>query len=149
MDVNKKSAPQRQVAEIVRVGQWGRVEYQHVLECGHVEVRKRPSKTDKIACAWCVVASEKQRELRTLTIVPPPVEEEKWDFYDDTAVDEIKLAQIRSALAHSLGCPQENIEIVSSIDEEGNLSVNYVSVFLDFAQAQQIIRNSQKVVDIR
>lgn len=148
MDVNKKSAPQKQVIEIVRVGQWGRVEYQHVLECGHVEVRKRPSKTDKIACAWCVVAAEKQRELKTLTIVPPPVTEEPWDFYDDVAVDEIRMAQIRSALSHALGCPQESIEIVSSVDGDGNLTVNYVSVFLDFGQAQAIIRNSQKIVDI-
>jgi len=148
MDVNKKSAPQKQVIEIVRVGQWGKVEYQHVLECGHVEIRKRPSKTDKIACAWCVVASEKQRELKTLTIVPPPVTEEPWDFYDDVAVDEIRLAQTRSALAHAIGCPQEAVEIVSSVDEEGNLTVNYVSIFLDFGQAEQIIRKSQTIVDI-
>ena len=148
MEVNKKSAPQKQVVEIVRVGQWGRVEYQHVLECGHVEVRKRPSKTDKIACAWCVIATEKQRELRTLTVIPPPVTEETWDFYDDTAVDEIKIAQTRSALAHALGCSQENIEIVSSIDEDGNLSVNYVSVFLEYGDAQKIIKNSQTIVDI-
>lgn len=148
MDVNKKSAPQKQVLEIVRVGQWGKVEYQHVLDCGHVEVRKRPSKTDKIACAWCVVASEKQRELKTLTVIQPPITEEPWDFYDDVAVDEIRLAKTRSDLAHVLGCPQESIEIVSSVDEDGNLSVNYVSIFLDFGQAERVIRKSQTIVDI-
>jgi len=148
MEVNKKSAPQKQVVEIVRVGQWGRVEYQHILECGHVEVRKRPSKTDKIACAWCVIATEKQRELRTLTVVPSPITEEPWDFYDDVAVDEIRLAQTRSALAHALGCSQESIEIVSSVDENGDLTVNYMTVFLDYGQALTIIKKSQNIVDI-
>lgn len=148
MYVNKKSAPQKQVLEIVKVGQWGKVEYQHILDCGHVEVRKRPSKTDKIACAWCVVASEKQRELKTLTVVPPPVIEEPWDFYDDGAVDEIRLAKTRSALAHIFGCPQESIEIVSSVDENGQLTVNYVSIFLDLGQAERIIKQSQTIIDI-
>ncbi len=146
--VNKKSAPQHDILEIKRVGEWGKLEYHHRLTCGHVEVRKRPSKAPRIACAWCVVASEKQRELKALTIVQPPVVEEVWDFYDETVVDEVMVANLRSGVASALGCPQENIEVVATVDEDGNLRVNYVSVFLDYPQAQKLAFSSTKIVDI-
>lgn len=146
--VNKKSAPQHDILEIKRVGEWGKLEYHHRLTCGHVEVRKRPSKAPRIACAWCVVASEKQRELKALTIVQPPVVEEVWDFYDDTVVDEVMVANLRSGVANALGCPQENIEVVATVDDDGNLRVNYVSVFLDYPQAQKLASSSTKIVDI-
>jgi hypothetical protein len=146
--VNKKSAPQHDILEIKRVGEWGKLEYHHRLTCGHVEVRKRPSKAPRIACAWCVVASEKQRELKALTIVQPPVLEEVWDFYDDSVVDEVMVADLRSGVANALGCPQENVEVVATIDDDGNLRVNYVSVFLDYSQAKNIASSGASVVDI-
>lgn len=145
--VNKKSAPQHEILEIKRVGEWGKLEYHHRLSCGHVEVRKRPSKAPQIACAWCVVAVEKQKELKALTIIQPPVLEEVWDFYDETFVDEVRVADIRSGVANVLGCPQENIEVVSSVGEDGNLRVNYVSIFLDFNQVEKLLSTKQKIVD--
>lgn len=146
--VNKKSAPQHEILEIKRVGEWGKLEYHHRLACGHVEVRKRPSRAPRIACAWCVVASEKQRELKALTIIQPPVVEEVWDFYDDTVVDEVMVANLKSGVASALGCPQEGVEVVATVDEENNLRVNYVSIFLDYEQAKKIAEGSTKIVDI-
>lgn len=146
--VNKKSAPQHDILEIKRVGEWGKLEYHHRLSCGHTEIRKRPSKAPKIACAWCVIASDKQRELKALTIIQPPIVEEVWDFYDDTVVDEVRLANLRSGVAYALGCSQENIEVVASIDDDGNLRVNYVSVFLDYEQAQKLANSNKGIVDI-
>ena len=57
MEINKKSAPQNTVIDIIRKGQWGDVVYLHKLSCGHMEPRKRPAKTEKIACSMCVMAS--------------------------------------------------------------------------------------------
>ena len=95
-----------------------------------------------------MVASEKQRELKALTIVQPPVLEEVWDFYDDSVVDEVMVADLRSGVANALGCPQENVEVVATIDDDGNLRVNYVSVFLDYSQAKNIASSGASVVDI-
>lgn len=146
--VNKKAAPQHDILEITKVGQWGKLEYHHRLSCGHTEVRKRPSKAPKIACAWCVIASEKQKELRALTIVQPPVLEEIWDFYDDTVVDEMQISKLRSGISNALGCPQESIEVVSSINESGDLVINYVSIFLDYEQAKAVANKNTQIVDI-
>jgi hypothetical protein len=146
--VNKKSAPQKTVKDISRVGNWGGVEYHHTLECGHVEIRKRPAKTEQIACTWCVVAVETGRQLRTLTVVPPPVMEELWDFYDQDIVDEVSIARMQSALASAFGCPNESVEIVSSIDDDGRLSVNYATVLLDYEQIKKIVLSQRNTVDI-
>jgi hypothetical protein len=147
--INKKSAPQNEIIEIKRLGEWGKLEYHHRLACGHTEVRKRPSKAPKIACTWCVVATEKQRELRALTVVSPPVEyEQVWDFYDDVAVDEITIANVRSGVASAIGCPQESVEVVSSVDEDGNLRINYVTVVLDYEQAKKLSASRANAIDI-
>lgn len=147
--INKKSAPQSEIIEIKRLGEWGKLEYHHRLACGHTEVRKRPSKAPKIACTWCVVATEKQRELRALTVVSPPVEyEQVWDFYDDVAVDEITIANVRSGVASAIGCPQESVEVVSSVDEDGNLRINYVTVVLDYEQAKKLSASRANAIDI-
>jgi hypothetical protein len=147
--VNKKSAPQQEILEIKRIGEWGKLKYHHRLLCGHTEIRKRPSKTPKIACAWCVVASEKQRELRALTVVSPPVEyEQVWDFFDPILVDEIAIANLRSGVANSIGCSQESVEVVSSVDDDGNLRINYVTVILDYDQAVNLASSKKNTVDI-
>ena len=147
--INKKSAPQNEIIEIKRLGEWGKLEYHHRLSCGHTEVRKRPSKAPKIACTWCVIATEKQRELRALTVISPPVEyEQVWDFYDDVAVDEITIANVRSNVASAIGCPQESVEVISSVDEDGNLRINYVTVILDYAQAKKLSTSRTNTIDI-
>lgn len=135
--VNRKSAPQQTILSIDRKGEWGKVEYHHRLRCGHTEVRKRSSTAPKIACTWCVVATEKQRELKALTVVPPPMPDEQvWDFYDTAVADELSIAELRSSIASAVGCPNDNIEVISSIDDDGVLRINYVSIFLDAGQAE-------------
>lgn len=146
--INKKSAPQKTVTNIERVGSWGGVEYQHKLECGHVEIRKRPAKTEQIACTWCVVAKQTEQQLRTLTVVPPPTTEELWDFYDQDVVDEVSIARMQSALASTFGCLNESVEIVSSVDDNGRLVVNYATILLDYEQIKKIVAFGQNPVDI-
>lgn len=135
--VNRKSAPQQSILAIDRKGQWGKVEYHHRLQCGHTEVRKRASSAPRIACTWCVVAEEKQRELRALTVVPPPVPDEQvWEFFDTAVADELSIAELRSNIASVVGCSNENIEVVSSFDDNDVLRINYVTIFLDAGQAE-------------
>jgi hypothetical protein len=145
MDINRKSAPQKEVVDIARSGEWGKVEYRHRLSCGHVESRKRPSKSPKIACTWCVVASEKERELRSLVVTPPPIQtDEVWDFYDQSSVDEITISSMRSDIASALGCDQDGVEVVASYSEDGKLRINYVTIFLDAEQAERIAAKGKK-----
>jgi len=145
--MNRKAAPQKRVKSVERVGEWGEVEYHHKLVCGHVEKRKRPAKTVKIACTWCVVAEEKRKELKALSVVPPPIIEEEWDLFDDSYADELSIASMRSALANALGCEQESVEVVASYDDEDILRINYVTIFLDYSQAQRLVAERTSIVE--
>lgn len=147
--VNKKSAPQKHVVSIDRVGEWGKRVYHHKLECGHVEVRNRASTAPKIACTWCVIGEEKGKELKSLTLIPPPVTEEVWDFYDDTINQEIDVAKLRAGIASVIGCSQESVEVISTIDEDGVLRASFVTVLLDIRLAEKIAGFDQGVIDIQ
>lgn len=146
--VNKKSAPQQIVLSIERIGGWGRVEYHHTLECGHVEIRKRASTAPSIACTWCVVASDKGRELQALRIIQPPVIEEVWDFYDNSITDEVTVAKMRGDIASVIGCSQGDVEVVSTVGEDGILRVMYATIFLDSLSIKKILGKSVSVIDI-
>jgi len=136
--VNKKSAPQKIIVSIDRKGGWGDVSYHHKLECGHIEVRKRASTAPQIACTWCVIGEEKGKELRALTIVQPPTIEEVWDFYDESVNEEVNVAELRAGIASAIGCPQDSVEVISEINENNVLRVNYVRIFLDIELAKKI-----------
>lgn len=145
--MNRKSAPQKTIVEIQRTGEWGKVEYRHRLSCGHTEVRKRASSAPKIACTWCVVAEEKQRELKALTVVPPPVPDEQvWDFFDSGVADELSIAKMRSDIASVIGCENDNIEVVSSVGDDGVLRINYVTIFLDSQQAEVLASRAHRQI---
>lgn len=146
MSVNRKSAPQQEVVHIDRTGQWGNIEYRHRLACGHYETRKRPARTPTIACTWCVVAEEKGKELRALATPVMPVVtpvDDIWDFYDDVSTTEVEVARMRSNIASVVGCDQESVEIVWSFSEEGDIRLNYVTIFLDARQAEALAKRAQ------
>jgi len=147
--VNKKSAPQKHVVSIDRVGEWGKRVYHHKLECGHVEVRNRASTAPKIACTWCVIGEQKGKELKSLTLISPPITEEVWDFYDDTANQEIDVAKLRAGISLAIGCPQESVEIVSEIDDDGILRASFVTVLLDIRLAEKIAGIDTGIIDIQ
>jgi hypothetical protein len=137
--MNLKKAPQQEILSIDRTGEWGRVEYRHRLACGHTELRKRPSTAPKIACSWCVIAEEKGEELSTLAtrddFIDVPVEEA---WYDADAEHEVDAGRLRAGLVLSLGLPPESIEVVSEVNEFGDLQVRYVVAYMDVATAKRI-----------
>ena len=147
MEVNRKSAPQREVLSIERTGSWGKVEYRHRLACGHTDVRKRPSSSPKIACTLCVVAEAKAVELRAL-IQPrkqefEPLPDSPDVVADDIAEAELEIQKLRGALASFLSCSPEAIDVVMEVDDEGKLEAQYVHIFLDIYTAKNVVAKKQ------
>lgn len=143
-DVNKKKAPRQKILSIERQGAWGRVEYLHILECGHTEKRKRASTTDVMACSWCVVAEEKGAQLQSLAQVPQSQELDD-DIMDilggSLASSEKAVAKLRADLASRLNVPPDYVDIVT-LDDEGSLSISYAVVFIPAGDIPALLQES-------
>ena len=48
------------------------------------------------------------------------------------------MAELRAGIASAIGCPQDSVEVISEIDENNVLRVNYVRIFLDIELAKKI-----------
>jgi len=132
----RRQAPKREVKEILRVGSWGSVRYQHVLECGHSEYKPRASRANRIACLWCVKANEREKELRTLG---PPIPAMIAEYEeDDSASSEIRISRVRASLAAKMKVPLEAIEIVSS-ENRGVLEIKAAYVFLSAGDISRLV----------
>jgi hypothetical protein len=151
-DISRKKAPKRDVIEIVKAGQWGDLEYRHRLSCGHVEVRKRVAPAKQMACTWCVVAVEKEKDLRTL-VAPQPVRQvlvDVTDIIDDQNDDlaaEESASRIQAGLSAALRVPLDAIDVVLG-DEDGQLQLAYVVVFLTAKDAARLAKGSDPIIDI-
>lgn len=150
-EYNRKSAPQRLVVEIVKTGEWSKVQYIHKLECGHSESRKRAASTDKIACINCVKAERAEQILSNLArpvIIEPPIEEAWIDnIGEDIANTEQEINFIRAGIANSLGIPAEAVDVVMEDEGEG-IQLSYVMVYLDPETAKSIAFPRPKTIDM-
>lgn len=136
-DVNLKKAPRREVTGIDRIGSWGRVEYHHRLECGHIEVRKRPSKTGTMACSGCVLSEQHQANLKSQRFAEFP--EELWDQTGaDLAVQEGSVARLKAALVAKFGVPPEAVDVAVD-DEDGTLRVSYAVILLSAVEILEVL----------
>ena len=151
-DVNRKKAPFRDVIEIVKSGQWGDVVYKHRLSCGHIEERKRVAPANRMACTWCVVAAEKEQDLRRLT-APQPTSQVLIDVADlidqdtrDLAVEE-DASRIQAGLAAALGVPANSVDVILE-DDDGALRLSYAIVFLSASDAKRLAQPSSTIIDI-
>lgn len=156
-DISKKKAPKREVLEVVKVGQWGQgegIKYLHRLSCGHTEERKRIAPAEQMACTWCVVAKEKEQDLRQFATPPKPVSQvlidvaDLIDGADDDLITDQEAMRLQGSLAAALGIPNDAIDVVLE-DIDGTLVVSYALVFLTAGDAQRIATKSRKpVIDI-
>ncbi len=151
MEYNRKSAPQRAVLEIIKAGEWSKVQYLHKLECGHIETRKRAASTPKISCLGCVQAEKAEQVLASLarpSIIEPPIEE-TWrdDIAEDVAHTEQEIGFIRAGIANRLGISAEAVDVVMEQDEEG-VHLSYVVVFFDASTARRMASPDNRIVDI-
>jgi hypothetical protein len=125
--VNRKTAPRRSVVKIERVGAWGRVEYHHFLDCGHIEVRKRVAPTSLVSCAGCVLAETHQQELSE---TPVPPSDEDWDVMGSRLAElEKNVALVKMRVASRFGLPVDAVEVVM-VDDEGELRLSGVVVLI-------------------
>jgi hypothetical protein len=136
MEINKKSAPQNSVVDIIRQGQWGGVVYLHKLSCGHLEPRKRPAKTEKIACSMCVKASTFTK--MSAEFIRTGV---GYEGYDEIEVEENQSEVLLSSLQEEVSRMRVHIakklqllpdDIIIHIEEsEDGSNISGGSIFLD------------------
>lgn len=146
MEINKKTAPQNKVVDIIRKGQWGDVVYLHMLSCGHMEPRKRPAKTDKIACSMCVKASTFTK--MSAEFVRTGV---GYEGYEDIEIEknesEIALSSLQDEvsrmtvyIAKKLRVSPEDVTIYIEESDEGQ-NISGGSIFLDRDSLFRILEN--------
>lgn len=144
MEINKKSAPQRNIVEVVKTGNWGKVEYLHRLDCGHTEVRKRHAITPAIACTGCVKAQIAEKTLVDLAVRPATYVDAA-DIHDSLAIEiattEQDIGRMRASLAAALGVTVSDVELIVSESESGALSVSQAMVFLGPSAIDNIIKS--------
>ena len=135
-EISKRTAPQRDVLAINRTGSWGKVEYRHMLSCGHTEIRKRKSEAPQIACTLCAVAVKAKEEFGTLVVATqrkplPVVDVDLIDWYEDEiAGEETKIREIVFLIASKFGVETDAVNVVlGGWNEETGIS--YATVFLD------------------
>lgn len=115
--LSAKRAPRRPILEVVRMGDWGEIEYRHRLSCGHTIVRKRVSKSDVVACIDCLKAAAFSRgDL--------PERQQVGDEVVFRA--DVVNVEVQSALAARLGISPESVDIV--MDADGN--IRYALIFV-------------------
>jgi hypothetical protein len=134
MTTERRKAPRRKVVSIAKEGSWGNFVYRHALSCGHTEDRKRASTSSKLACAWCLRAIDKGKEMQLLVEPPQQVQ-----FSEDLANDETEINSIRAKLASRLSIPIDSIEM-SVADVSGSLQIRYASILLNSDDIARILR---------
>lgn len=135
MTTEHRRAPRRKVVSISRDGEWGELVYRHTLSCGHVEARKRKSPSPKLACAWCLRAIDKGKEMQLLSGAAS-------QFLDSETLanDETEINSLKAKLSARLNIPMDSIEL-SVADVLGSLQVRYASILLSGEDIARLLRN--------
>lgn len=120
--------------DITRVGKWGSVAYLHSLECGHVEEKKRPAKTEMIACAKCVMADDFGQQTRDLVrigvgyesitemeMTPDPIE----ILFSSSQKN---VERIQRKIADAFGLREDDVTVF--VEQDENMLVSGATVFL-------------------
>jgi hypothetical protein len=138
MTTEHRKSPRRSVERIERIGNWGTVKYHHHLECGHIEIRPRASTAPKIACVWCLKATERDAEWKN----PGAIDKNSvisLDYDLDMGQDEIRIEGTRAALSRELSIPPDAIDIVA-VDAGGTLEIQSALVFLSSDDVKRITK---------
>ena len=118
--LSAKKAPRRPILDIVRVGDWGEVEYRHRMSCGHTIIRKRSSSALVLACVDCLKAAAFSKGS-----LPSMNESDDVDVFRAEIVD----AGIQSALASIVGVSPEAVDVV--MDANGKIRYGLIFVSSD------------------
>lgn len=137
--VSRKAAPRQKVVRTERVGSWGRVEYHHYLECGHIEVRKRAAATPVLACPNCVLAETHQKEMEKSSVSSRNDDDILDELGSELAMTETRTAQVRAALVAHFGVPLEAVDVALEHDDDGVLRLQYGVVLLSAQEIKAIL----------
>ncbi len=132
MTTEHRKAPRKKVISIKKIGEWGDISYEHLLSCGHVEVRPRKASTKALACAWCFKSVNMGRELLQLGHSSSPYEE-------DSPSDEFRINSIRASVAARFNVSLDSVDIISTV-ESGELKIQYATVFLSSLDVARITK---------
>lgn len=136
MTTEHRRAPRRKIERIDKSGSWGKVEYRHHLSCGHIETRKRAAPTDEIACAWCLRAEQKDKEIKSLVGAKPPILlTAESEFVDD----EIAIEKARATIAARFGIPVDAVDVASE-DFNGRLVIRSATIYLSALDVDKLTR---------
>lgn len=126
----RRKGPRRRIQEIVRTGRYGNVEYRHLLECDHVEVRKRASRAPEIACGQCVAGEPMPRRVG---------DEEVTESLDSSlATTEERVAWIRATIARRLLVDADAVDVRLG-SGSGGLEIVGATVYLTGQEAERLI----------
>lgn len=156
-EINKKSAPQREVLAIVKTGSYGAVQYVHRLGCGHTEKRKRKAAAQYIACTLCAVAIEAKNLLGTLAakekrygqaVLDSQKVDDENDFAGgvDSGETELNAAKLTADLASVFQVPNEMISITYGDDDIGLLVVVGATIWLDLEVMKKLLGRHRNLV---
>lgn len=119
------------------MGTWGNVKYHHLLQCEHIEVLKRASRSAEITCSSCGDA-ENQKDNDDIInfdhLLPPTI----LDFTSRLSQDEVEVTKLQAHIASLLGIPSEAIGVISS-DVGGRLVVKSAYIFLSASDIKAMI----------
>lgn len=136
MTTEHRRAPRRKIVSIDKSGSWGNVEYRHHLSCGHIETRKRQAPTGEIACAWCLRAEIKDKEIKSLVgAQPKPLLGIDSEFADD----ELAIERTRATIAARFGVPGDAVDIASE-DINGRLVIKSATIYLSARDVDKLTR---------
>jgi hypothetical protein len=132
MSTEHRRAPRKRITETRRVGSWGSVFYEHVLECGHIEKRPRLHAVKSLACVSCL--RNQKKEIEILSLGAPTREVEPY-----AEQSEIEIARVKAKLAHYLNVSLEQVE-VSVVDKFGKQKISGAVVFLSEQDLNKIVQ---------
>jgi hypothetical protein len=133
----RRQAPKRLINEIRRRGTYGNIKYEHVLECGHIEIAVRASRAKKIACSRCLRLEETNSEIPK-TFAASVL----FDNDDDEATAEIEISRVRASLASILKVPVDAVEIVAN-QGYGVLEIRAAYVFLSAREISRLLSEGE------
>jgi hypothetical protein len=100
------------VVFITRTDGYGNTRYYHQLDCGHLDVRRRPARASHIGCPRCEEDARYQQMTAEINAILPATEDEV--RYSVEASFDTEMARLRAGLAKYLMIDLEDITIDSS-----------------------------------
>ena len=133
MTTEHRKSPRKKVISVKKVGAWGNVSYEHLLSCGHVEIRPRKASTKALACAWCFKSVNMGKQMLQLGSATSYMEE-------DSSSEEFRINSIKASIAAKFNVSLDSVDVVSAFENQ-ELKIQYATVFLSSLDVGKITKS--------